>query len=369
VTEAFTPPRAGRRSATHDVAAKPIIVDATHVIYPRNTEYEIFTVGKKPHTLGAVFLLNHKSVIDQGVPPVGPVARRPKAEGALVELDKHNWPWSMMLVPVARVDLYELANNHLWRTEFGLPDFGEAPADWMGVERGPQGFTEAGWVEYGFRNYYTLLACGFRLRPTAGTASGVHPVPLGFGRVYVHAGKRFSYDAWVSGLNAGHSFVTTGPMLLAELNGRDLGEVFRRSGDGPHGFRLSGRALSAVPLSRVEVVVNGEVVERIKPANGKTAAGGYESVLDARLTVVGSSWLAVRCYAEYPGGRLRFAHTAPWHVKVAGKPLRPRKAEVAYLVRRVEEQLKRSAGVLPEPALAEDRAALRAYKELAKSAR
>jgi hypothetical protein len=38
-------------------------------------------------------------------------------------------------------------------------------------------------------------------------------------------------------------------------------------------------------------------------------------------------------------------------------------------VRRVEEQLKRSAGVLPEPALAEYRAALRAYEELAKSAR
>jgi hypothetical protein len=369
VTEAFTPPRAGRRNATHDVAAKLITLDATHVIYPRNTEYEIFTVGNKPHTLCAIFLLNHKSVIEQGVPPVGPVARRAKAEGALVELDKHNWPWSMMLVPVAGVDLYELANNHVWRTEFGLPDFGEAAADWMRVERGPRGFTEAGWVEYGFRNYYTLLDCGFRLRPTAGTASGVHPVPLGFGRVYVHVGKRFSYDAWVSGLNAGHSFVTTGPMLLAELDGHDPGAVFRRSGGGPHGFRLSGRALSATPLSRVDVVLNGEVAERIKPTNRKTAAGGYESVLDARLTVAGSSWLAVRCYEEHLGGRLRFAHTAPWHVEAAGKPLRPRKAEVAYLVQRVQEQLKRSAGVLPEPALAEYRAALRAYRELGKSAR
>jgi hypothetical protein len=157
VREAFTPPRAGPRSPTHDVPAQPIIVDATHVISPRNTEYEIFTVGKKPHTLGAVFLLNHKSVIEQGVPPVRPVARRAKAEGALVELDKHNWPRSMMLAPVAGVDPYELANNHLWRTKFGLPDFGEALADWMRVERGPRGFTEAGWVEYGFRSYYTLI--------------------------------------------------------------------------------------------------------------------------------------------------------------------------------------------------------------------
>jgi hypothetical protein len=275
----------------------------------------------------------------------------------------------MMLVPVMGVDLYELSNNHVWRTEFGFPAFGEPAADWMKVERGEKGFTEAGWVEYGFRNYYTLLSCGFRLRPTAGTASGVHPVPLGFGRVYVHVGKEFSYDAWIKGLNEGRSFVTTGPMLLAELDGLDPGAVFRPKGDGPHAVRLTGRALSAVPLSRIELVVNGEVVERIKPTNRKTDAGGYESVLDARPTLDGSSWLAVRCYEERADGRVRFAHTAPWHVEVAGQPLRPRKQEIEVLVKRVEEQLKRSGDVLPEAALAEYREGLRAFQELAKTAR
>jgi hypothetical protein len=194
-------------------------------------------------------------------------------------------------------------------------------------------------------------------------------VPLGFGRVYVHVGKEFGYDAWVKGLNEGRSFVTTGPMLLAELDGRHTGEVFRPSSDGPHAFRLTGRALSAMPLGRIEVIVNGEVAERIKPANRKSDAGGYESALDTRLKVDGSAWLAVRCYEERPDGRVRFAHTAPWHVEVDGKPLRPRKAEVEFLVRRVEAQLKRSADVLPEAALAEYREGLRVYKALAKTAR
>jgi hypothetical protein len=372
VTEAFAPPRTSGRSTTRPVEAKPIIVDATHAIYPRNTEYEIFTVDKKPHMLGAVFVLNHKSVFEEGVPPVGPVARRAKQEGALLELDKHNWPWSMMLVPVMGVDLYELSNNHIWRTEFAFTGWGEPAADWMQAERGRDGLTEAGWIEYGFRNYYTLLNCGFRLRPTAGTASGVHPVPLGFGRVYVHldpAVSGFSHDAWVKGLNAGRSFVTTGPMLLAELDGRDPGEVFRPAGDGPHTFHLTGRALSATRLSRIEVIVNGEVSERIKPANHKTEAGGYETNLEAHLKVDGASWLAVRCYEEHSNARVRFAHTAPWHIEVPGKPLRPRKAEVEYLVKRVEEQLHRSAGVLPEAALAEYRQGLRVYQELAKGAR
>jgi hypothetical protein len=66
---------------------------------------------------------------------------------------------------------------------------------------------------------------------------------------------------------------------------------------------------------------------------------------------------------------VRFAHTGPWHVEVGGKPLRPRQAEVDYLVQRVEGQLKRCDRVLPEAALAEYREALRAYKELAKTAR
>jgi hypothetical protein len=200
----------------------------------------------------------------------------------------------------------------------------------------------------------------------------VHPVPLGFGRVYVHldpAVTGFSYDAWVKGLNAGRSFVTTGPMLLAELNGRNTGEVLRPAGDGPHTFHLTGRALSATRLSRIEVIVNGEVSERIKPANHKTEAGGYETNLEAHLKVDGSSWLAVRCYEEHSNARVRFAHTAPWHIEVPCKPLRPRKAEVEYLVKRVEEQLHRSAGVLPEAALAEYRQGLRVYQELVKGAR
>jgi hypothetical protein len=46
VTEAFTSPRTSPRSPPKALEPKVIAVDATHVIYPRNTEYEIFTVAK-----------------------------------------------------------------------------------------------------------------------------------------------------------------------------------------------------------------------------------------------------------------------------------------------------------------------------------
>lgn len=369
VTEAFAAPNTGLKGPLREIDAKLIPVDATHVIWPRNTEYEIFTVEKKRHTLGAFFVLNHQTVFDKGVPPVRPIIERARKEGGLIELDKHNWPWSMALVPVVKADLYELTNNHVWRAEFGFPTFGEPAAEYMKIERDAKGFTERGWIDYGFQNYYALLNCGFRLRPTAGTASGVHPVPLGFGRVYVRCPDGFSYETWVRGLDQGRSFVTTGPMLLVQLNGQDPGHSFKPDAGGAGEYHLKGSAESSLPLERIEILVNGEVVRTLKPANRKTQREGYESPIDEKLKIDGSSWLAVRCFEDRPDRRVRFAHTAPFHIEVGGKPLRPRREEVAFLVKRVEDQITRSAEVLPKAALEEYREALRLYQALAKDAR
>jgi hypothetical protein len=369
VTEAYLPPTAGRRDPAAVGDPKLITVDATHVIWPLNTEYEIFTVDKKPHTLGAVFVLNHKSVPDRGVPPVGPVAQRAREDGALLELDKHNWPWSMAIVPLMSVDLFELSNNHVWRTQFGFTKFAEEPAEYMKIETDARGFTERGWLEFGFANYYALLNCGFRMRPTAGTATGVHPVPLGFGRVYVHLPDGFDYGEWVRGLNAGRSFVSTGPMLFAKVNGEMPGYTFRpgQAGGGMH--RVTGAAVAEHPIDRIEIVINGEVARTVRPGSGRTDWGAFQAAFDESVAVDGSCWIAVRCWEDRPDRRPRWAHTAPVHVEVAGKPLRPRKAEVEYLIRRVDEQIKRSSGTLPAAAIEEYRQALAAYRKIAETAR
>lgn len=369
VTDAFIAPAKSNRSDDRDAPAEVIRVDQTHVIYPRNTEYEIFRVGKKEHTLGAFFVLGHKTLFEEGVPPVRSVVKRARDEGAIIDLDKHNWPWSMMLVPILGVDLYELSNNHLWRTEFGYRDYGDAAAPYMRVQRDVKDWTERGWVDYGFLNYYALLNCGFRLRPTAGTASGVHPVPLGFGRVYVHLEEGFSYEAWMRGLNAGRSFVTTGPMLLVEVSGKKPGHTFKHDDQAQRTYRVAGMARSAVPLESIEMVVNGEVARTIKPANRETAGKGYESPIDEELTIDESSWLAVRAFEDRPDKRVRFAHTAPFHIEIPGKPLRPRKVEIEFLIGRMEGELARNADVLPAATLEEYREALRIYQGIARTAR
>lgn len=330
---AFQPPRAEAGS----VPDKVIRVDDTHLIWPRNTEYEIFTVSGQQHTLGAFFVLGHRSKLESGVPPVGPVITRAREEGALLELDKHCWPWSMALIPVMDVDLYELANNHMWPAGFGFPGWGEAPAEYMNIERNSEGLTEWGWIDYTFQNYYALLNSGFRMRPTAGTASGVHPVPLGFGRVYVKLDGKFTVHSWLQALNAGRSFVTTGPMLFVEP-------------DGERAIRF--RAESHTPIEQVEIVVNGEVVQKA------ASEGRYE------LSADGSAWVAVRVIQNLSGGRVRFAHSSPMYFDVEGQPLRPRRQEVQYLIERVKGEITRSKALLPRPAIAEYEKALAAYQRL-----
>jgi hypothetical protein len=275
----------------------------------------------------------------------------------------------MMLVPIMNIDLFELANNHIWRTEFAFSKFGEAPPEYMEIQTSSKGFTELGWIEYGFKNYYALLNCGFRLRPTAGTASGVHPVPLGFGRVYVKLKSGFDYEKWIQGLNLGRSFVTTGPMLLVTINNFEPGHIFSQPDRGTATYLVDGIAQSAYPLESIEIVVNGLVAKTVKAQNIKTPSGGFSGRINEKIEVASSSWIAVRCYERRPNGRIRFAHTGPFHVEVEGKPLRPRKAEIGFLIERMQKQIERSKDVLPKEALEEYRRALKIYQTIARSAR
>ena len=362
VWDAYKVPPLGEKDLHLEDPVGAVEIDPTHVFYPLNTEYEITRVGGKPHVLGAFFVLNHKTPFAMGGPPVAPIAEKAHREGGLLELDKHNWPWSMMLVPVMGVDLYELTNNHLWRTEFLFSDFGEPAPEYMNVETTAEGFTERGWMDFGFQNYYALLNCGFRLRPTAGTASGVHPVPLGFGRVYVHLTDGFSYDRWVDGLNAGRSFVTTGPMLFVELDGKDPGHRFEETSGQATSHNLSGQVVSESPVSSIEIVRNGEVIQKIEPVNASGSSGEYRNAFEEEIRAEESCWLAVRCFERIPGGRFRFAHTGPFYFEAADKPLRPRKREVRFLVDRIEAQIARNEGILSEVELEEYREALERYR-------
>ena len=338
-----------------------IEVDPVHVIWPINTEYEIFTVDQKNHTLGAVFVLNHSNPLDIPAQPVKAIAKEARDQGALLDLDKHNWPWSMMLMPLMDVDLYELTNNHMWRTEFLYSKwYPEYLPSYLGLEGSPDAYPELTWIQWGFSNYYALLNCGFDMMPSAGNASGVHPVPLGFGRVYVYLGETFDYGRWMDGVKAGQSFVTTGPMLDVRFNGQLPGARFLAREGAVSSIRVEGGAVWERDIDRVEIVVNGEVVEAIEP--GPEAGGANKISFVANVELDGTSWIAVRCFGTTQDQRPRFAHSGPAHISVPGRPLQPKRDEIDYLVERVEAEIKRNQGVLPRNALDDYREALRFYR-------
>jgi hypothetical protein len=363
VTHAYRAPDSGDKSVPGDIPGDLIVVDDTHVIWPRNTEWEIFSVGEQRHTLGAVFALGHREPFKLGVPPVRPVAAEARRQGALLDLDKHDWPWTMTLPPTMGVHLYELANNHIWRTEFAFTRWNSPTPAYLRPPLQEQTGTEREWILFTMANYYALLNCGLRMVPTAGTANGVHPVPLGFGRVYVHLPGGFSYDRWKRGLEAGRSFVTTGPMVFAAVNGRPPGERFEAKGES-FLAEIQGDIVSEQPLTFAEVVHDGQPVHTVMGRNERTETGAFRTSFRTALTLHRSGWLALRCWEDREGGRVRYAHTAPWHVTVPDKPLEPRAAERDYLVERVARELKRSREVLAAEAIREYEEALAYYRGL-----
>ncbi len=360
------PPSLSDKNMKGSFGAKPVVVDPTHVWFPRNTEYEIFRSGGKAHTLGALLIVGHKERFDIPVFPLKRVSERAHAEGGLIDLEKHNWPWSVAIVPVLKPDLFELANNHHWRVEFGVRNWAVPAPKWMKLPGNGTGTdTELAWTHYGFETYYALLNCGFRLKPTAGTANGVHPVPLGFSRVYVHCEGGFSYEKWMKGLGEGRSFVTTGPMALAKINGQLPGATlkFRAPTKVAREIEYLGRSGKVV----YEIVVNGTVPRNgVHTINNAVDTGGKTT---DPLELTESGWVAIRCFQTQPDGRVRFAHTAPWWVEIEGKPLRPRREQADWFVQRTEEEIARNTGVLSAAQLAEFHEALAAWKKIQATAR
>jgi hypothetical protein len=150
--------------------------------------------------------------------------------------------------------------------------------------------------------YYHALNCGLRLPPSAGSASGVLPNPVGYNRAYVHVEGQFSYEKWRDGLLAGRSFVSNGPLLRCRADGELPGHVFKS--EKPIELTIDARVDSRDPLKPIEVVRNG-IVERI--------------TLPGKITVERSGWFLVRAIADVTN-TFRFASTAPWYVEIAARP-------------------------------------------------
>jgi hypothetical protein len=251
-----------------------------------------------------------------------------KHKGVWIEAEKPFW-WDVPVwVAAGQVDSIEVANNHMCRDKMYETEAWGKPRV---VERYPAPRGNGYWTQ---DIYYRLLNCGLRIPPSAGSASGVLPNPVGYNRVYVHVGKELTWEKWWEGLRAGRSFVTNGPMLLVTANGELPGQVFTAGPRQAVKVELKGELTTRDTIRFLEIIKDGKVEQRVSVEDfARTGSLGT-------LTFKTSGWFLVRAVAENPR-TFRFASTAPFYVEVGDAKRRVSKSAAKFFLEWVKERAAR----------------------------
>jgi hypothetical protein len=141
-----------------------------------------------------------------------------------------------------------------------------------------------------FLDWYRYLSCGYRLPAVGGTDKMGAYMPVGANRTYAYLGaEEWSFASWAKAVRKGNTFMTTGPLVLFEVDGRVPGDEIVLGGNGGT-LEVQAQAESFVPFHRLEVVLNGRVV-----ASREDKAGTRAMTLREKVQASGPGWLAARC--------------------------------------------------------------------------
>ncbi|MFB3826136.1 MAG: CehA/McbA family metallohydrolase [Bryobacteraceae bacterium] len=269
--------------------------------------------------------------------PLVEYGKRSVERGALADVEKGT-AWELpVIAALGGCQFVGLANNHFWRTGYYRPGWGAWP-DQMIRSYAP---ACAGYALAGLDMYYVLLNMGFPLKVSAGSANGVHPVPLGWSRLYVKVKGEFRPEKWFEGAAAGRSFATTGPMLFLKVNGLEPGAE-SRAGRFPLDVTAEIELWSEKPRSSAEVIVNGKAfpVALSAAGRGRVCRGRRE------LRLTASSWVAAR-WLDERGAACDVAHTSPIYFWRGHEPIPIPRVEAEYLLKRVEAMIRDLEGGAP----------------------
>jgi hypothetical protein len=200
------------------------------------------------------------------------------------------------------------------------------------VKRLPNPLGNGRWTE---EIYYHVLNCGLRIPPSAGSASGVLPNPVGYNRIYVWVDKeQFSYDAWWEAFKAGRVMVTNGPLLRPLANGRFPGHVFQSPTGDPLTIDVAINLTIRETVSYIDLVKDGRVVQSIR----------YEELAKSGhlppLKFDESGWFLVRVVTDN-AKTYRFASSGPWYVEIGDKKERISKKSAQFFLDWVNERMGR----------------------------
>ncbi|MGB7188702.1 MAG: CehA/McbA family metallohydrolase [Acidobacteriaceae bacterium] len=181
--------------------------------------------------------------------------------------------------------------------------------------------------------WYRFLNLGFHLGISGGSDAFLNnhfSFLAGGERVYVYTGRELTYDAWIGGLKRGRTFATVGPLLTFTVDGRMAGSELRFA-EAQRAVPVRIRADSTIPMTRIEIVMNGDIVAT---ASSRTPTEHLQ--WSGRVPISKSSWIAARIWGpdndRIANGPSRWsqrrspslvllAHSGPVYISIAGQPI------------------------------------------------
>ncbi|MGQ0636582.1 MAG: PVC-type heme-binding CxxCH protein [Planctomycetaceae bacterium] len=202
--------------------------------------------------------------------------------------------------------------------------------------------------DIGLAGWYAMLNSGYRF-PCVGGSDYPCCRFLGDCRTYVSSDRRDEgapvekakppgFADWLRGAVEGRSFVTTGPLLLLEVDGKRPGETIRRESIEPFTPTVRLRVRCEVtPVTTVDLIVNGEVQKSFDVPADRRQGEWY--VVEHQITCRSSCWIAARAWSHTPGGQPDAeSHTNPVFVYLNGRKPYDEKSLDAWL-ERIEGQI------------------------------
>jgi hypothetical protein len=174
----------------------------------------------------------------------------------------------------------------------------------------------AGISPYSLCDWYRYLNCGYFTAAVGGTDKMSAGTAVGTVRTYakIDDGKEFDYGTWKESVRKGNTFVTYGPLMEFTVEGKPPGSRLKMSSTGGR-VDISWKAASVtVPMSKVELVVNGEIRESrgVRPDQDE---GNWA------VKVEKSSWIALLVRGHYSDRpEIIAAHSSPVMIEVDGSP-------------------------------------------------
>lgn len=197
-------------------------------------------------------------------------------------------------------------------------------------------------VMRGMDLYYQYLNAGFRLPIVAGTDKMADDIPMGSNRFYANTKGDTTYRAWLSAIKSGEGFITNGPLLTFQVDGRKPGEVIDFHDTQKVHAEVTARSI--LPFATLEIIVNGWVVghKTIFAADNPPVDGIYTMRVETDLVLNKSSWIAARVADDpdnkqriLPRGLTVFAHSNPVYFLKDGAKVKE-EASILYLQKYVK---------------------------------